>query len=358
MIGRRSHDDAQAFDDAWNGAVPRDEHIAGLVGLADGLREAAVVEPTRQFRTDLRAHLMAEAATALVPRPGAARPAAAPSPVTSTGRRRLAGLTAALVASAGGVSLVASSASAVPGEMLYPIKRTVESVELNLHRDDASRGSFHLAQATERLTEARNLSDKGARDALVADTLDDFSSAALDGSSLLFGDFTDNGNEASVRKVNRFAAAASAALTRLEGVLPDDAGDSFVAASQTVTDLAAEAASLCPSCGSADVQALAKAATGHSSTQPAAKRPAKNDREAVKKSAAAPRPAAPAPSADKPAPAPAPTRPPSTTPAPTTPTRAPSLADITDPLLGGLLGSDTQEGLVPGLLKGLLGGGR
>ncbi|MFI5426788.1 hypothetical protein [Aeromicrobium sp. UC242_57] len=42
-------------------------------------------------------------------------------------------------------------------------------------------------------------------------------------------------------------------------------------------------------------------------------------------------------------------------PAPAATTKAPSLTDITDPLLGGLLGDDEQEGLVPGLLNGLLG---
>ncbi len=31
------------------------------------------------------------------------------------------------------------------------------------------------------------------------------------------------------------------------------------------------------------------------------------------------------------------------------------LGTVTDPLLGGLLGDDDQEGLVPGLLGGLLG---
>jgi hypothetical protein len=44
------------------------------------------------------------------------------------------------------------------------------------------------------------------------------------------------------------------------------------------------------------------------------------------------------------------------TPAPTT--KTPSLRDVTDPIVGGLLGNEEQEGLVPGLLNGLLGGSR
>ena len=46
MIGRRA-DDAQSFDEAWSGRVPRDEQIAELVRFAETLCEAAVAEPTR-----------------------------------------------------------------------------------------------------------------------------------------------------------------------------------------------------------------------------------------------------------------------------------------------------------------------
>jgi hypothetical protein len=353
MIGRRSHDEAQRFADALEGRTPKDDHVADLVRFAESLCEAAVAEPTPTFRDSLRAQLMADAATVLVATPPTPRRPVAVEPASSSARRRLAAATAALVASAGVVGLVASSASAVPGEMLYPVKRSVESAELALHRGDASRGSFQLAQASERLAEARALSSDGRSPDLIAQTLDDFATSAVTGSSKLFDDFSTTGAKKSVQQVNSFAAASSADLSRLSSDMPDGIGDSLAAASAAVTEVAGQAADLCASCDPADIGAL-------SSIAPLAKivpaPAARGDRPAATK----PAPPATQPGTTAPAapltsrsttPAPSPTgAPPATTPTPTSP-----LAPVTDPLLGGLLGDDDQVGLLPGLVNGLLG---
>lgn len=358
MIGRRSHDDAQSFEEAWNGRAPKDEHIADLVRFAEDLCEAAAVEPSAAFRESLRERLMTEAATVLVAAPPAPRSAPVPERTRPSVRRRLASLTAVLVASTGVVTAVASSASAVPGEILYPVKRSVESVELALHRDDASRGSFQLAQATERLAEARALSAKGASDGLIVETLESFTTQATDGSSKLFSDYTDSGKERSIRKVNDFAATASADLTALSDQVPPSADDSLAAANETLSELATQATSLCSACTTADVESLVAAVTGLTRSEPVKKAdPRDGDSSSSSKgsgtdasstgstpkgstgsSTATQAPAVPAPTA--------------------APTRTPSLSDVTDPLLGPLLGNDDQEGLVPGLLNGLLGGGK
>ena len=262
MIGRRA-DDAQSFDEAWSGRAPRDEQIAELVRFAETLCEAAVAEPTPEFRLSLRSALMTEAQTALVPVDAKPRTTSPPHRHSRPVRRRVAGLTAAALASAGVVGLVSSSASAVPGEMLYPVKRSVESVQLALHQGDGSRGSFQLAQASERLAEARELSENpSARtDSLIASTLDDFSSQAEKGSNSLFDDFDNNGKEKSIHKVNDFAAAATTELATLSGVLPDSADDAFKSAAKTISDLAVQASSLCSTCASADAQSLVNAVT-------------------------------------------------------------------------------------------------
>jgi hypothetical protein len=354
MIGRRN-DDAQSFEEAWSGRTPRDEHIADLVRFAENLCEAAAVEPDLAFRDSLRTRLMDEAATSLVKTPRATRPAAAPVHEAHPVRRRLAGLTAALVASAGIVSAVASSASAVPGEILYPVKRGVESVELTLHRSDASRGSFQLAQASERLAEARELTAKGGSESLVVKTLESFSEQATNGSGDLFADFSDSGQEKSIRKVNDFAAAASVDLSALSTQLPTGADDSFTAATEAISDLATQATSLCSACTTADVESLVSAVTDLRKDTPAT-RPEPSKHSDTKDSGSS----APTVSAtgtgstgsttgqDPVVAVP--------TPAPTT--KTPSLRDVTDPIVGGLLGNEEQEGLVPGLLNGLLGGSR
>ncbi|MCW2770480.1 MAG: hypothetical protein JWR27_1913 [Aeromicrobium sp.] len=353
MIGRR-HDDAQSFEEAWSGRTPRDEHIADLVRFAENLCEVAAVEPDAAFRDALRSQLMDQAATTLVKSPRATRPVAAPAHQAHPARRRLAGLTAALVASAGIVTAVASSASAVPGEMLYPVKRSVESVELTLHRSDASRGSFQLAQASERLAEARQLTTKGGSESLVVKTLESFSEQAADGSDNLFSDFSDSGQEKSIRKVNDFAAAASVDLSALSTQLPTGADDSFAAATEAISDLATQATSLCSACTTADVESLVSAVTDLSKDTPATQpEPAKHS---DKKDPGSSTPDTSTGSGSTGTT----NNPASVVPVPTTAptTKTPSLRDVTDPLVGGLLGNEEQEGLVPGLLKGLLGGAR
>jgi hypothetical protein len=360
MIGRRSHDEAQSFDDALSGRAPHDEHVADLVRFAESLCEAAVVEPSAAFRLSLRSQLMTEAATVLVPAPPAP---AAPRVIKTAAparpvRRRVATVTAALVASAGAAGIVASSASAVPGEMLYPVKRSVESVELQLHRDDASRGAFQLAQASERLAEARSLSADGQRSDLIAETLDDFAAAAADGSGKLFTAFNDSGEESRIRKVNDFAATSTVGLSALSSQLPDGVADSFAAATAAVTNLANEATTLCASCEPADVDALVASAKelAEDVETPEAKPPATaNVVPRAQPTPAATAPSTTAPKTSNPRPATVATTPAPSTAAPTTPAKTPSLTTITDPLLGGLLGDDTQPGLIPGLLGGLLG---
>jgi hypothetical protein len=362
MIGRRSNDDAQSFEDALNGATPRDEHVADLVRFAEGLCEAAAIEPSVAFRDSLRVQLMAEAATTLVAMPAEPRHEA-PAPARARSmRRRIATATAALVAAGGGVGMIASSASAVPGDMLYPVKRTVESVELQLHRSDASRGSFQLDRAAERLAEARKLNVDGRSTHLITDTLDDFSSAAEDGSTRLFNEFAATGKETSIRKVNAFVSASSIDLSELSTRLPEGAEESFEAAKAAITDAASEASTLCKSCERADILPLIKTVKELTS-KPDGVTPAPGRRDtpagstptapSQPGSSMAPAPVtSSSPAAPKPATSPAPVAP-----APTPTPKAPSLTDITDPLLGGLLGNDEQVGLVPGLLGGLLGGG-
>lgn len=355
MIGRHSHDDAQAFDDAWNARASADQEIAGLVQLAERLCEAAVAAPSEQFRTDLRTRLMTEAATTLVALPGASKPDPAPARSPHPVRRRVASLAAVLIASTGAVGLVSTSASALPGELLYPVKRSVETVELTWHRSDSSRGTFQLDQASKRLDEARQLSAKNAPASLITEALDSFADSAADGSTKLFSDFTDSGEEQSVRKVNGFVESSTAGLANLSDQLPPSAGDAYAAATDAVGALAAEASSLCITCVSAEVQSLVSAVTDLAKKDPAPRdSAAQPDADEARPAggqgdkpggASTPKPAQPSV-----APPPAPS-----TPTVPVPTRTPSLRDVTDPLIGGLLGDEDQEGLVPGLLNGLLG---
>jgi uncharacterized protein DUF5667 len=56
-----------------------------------------------------------------------------------------------------GGAAVAASGSALPGSLLYPVKRAVEKIDLALHRDPASQARLHLEFAQRRLTELSDL---------------------------------------------------------------------------------------------------------------------------------------------------------------------------------------------------------
>ncbi|MGW0752034.1 DUF5667 domain-containing protein [Streptomyces sp. NPDC002587] len=70
------------------------------------------------------------------------------------------GLTVGVAAGAfSGVA--AASSDALPGDHLYPVKRGVEDLKLGLTDDDSDRGELYLDQASNRLSEARRLMERG-----------------------------------------------------------------------------------------------------------------------------------------------------------------------------------------------------
>lgn len=362
MIRRPGRDDAEAFHEAWTTGAPSTGEVARLVDAAEALCRSAVAEPRPEFRTSLREQLMAEAATVLVATPA---PAVAPARAVAAperphrARRRIAGIAVAAVSSAGVVGMVAGSAQAVPGDVLYPVKRGVENVELAMHRSEESRGTYRLEIASERLREARAVIAEGSptERSQIPALLADFSENAETGSQELFSAYDTDGSDAAVQSVNDFAAVSSLDLSGMAKDVPDDAASAFTEAARIVTGLVGQAEQLCPSCGEVEVGLLtgalapSKDAGSGSSARADDTKPASSSSEREKAAASADSeptvsvPAAPRPSA---------------TARPTTPSPAPSTAGglkaVTDPLLGGLLGDDEQEGLVPGLLNGLLGG--
>ncbi|MDQ1585432.1 MAG: hypothetical protein QOH80_797, partial [Actinomycetota bacterium] len=133
-----------------------------LVRVAATLRPAPL-EPASDFRSELRARLVAETERAVaplvVPQPRTGGTATARPP-------RMRQAVAALVATTlvGGVGVAAASTRAVPGDALYGLKRGIESAELSLARSDMSRGRELLEQADHRLSEAEALAASGSAD--------------------------------------------------------------------------------------------------------------------------------------------------------------------------------------------------
>ena len=344
MIGPRGSKNNESFIAALAGRGPRNSDIQQLVDLAESLCETAV-EPSADFVVKLRAEIMADAATVLVV---TAKPAHVHSrqSVAHPIRRRLAAATAGVLATAGVIGIVASSAQAVPGEMLYPIKRGVESIQLATHRSDDARGSFQLSQATERLAEARALAAEGdtRNTDLVVQSLSDFSDTASSGSEALFSDYASGGYDASINKVNTFATASSTTLSALSANFSPEALAALKAAATTVSDLAAQAAVLCNACAKAELGSLAQTVASIArvpvSINAGPAQPVTTDR---KKATTAPKTSRVAP----------PKLP--SVPLPTTSSSTAGSPDATKPIVGTSPDVKVQEPLVPGLLGALLG---
>ena len=354
MIGPRRSKDDEAFADALEGRGSRNSDVEQLVRFAESLCKAAV-EPSADFVLDLRAELLADAATVLVVTHKPARVEAS-QPVAHRVRKRLAAATAGVLATAGLVGIVASSAQSVPGEMLYPVKRGVESIELVIYRSDADRGSFQLSQATERLAEAQALAAQGdsRHDDLVIQSLSDFTDAASSGSQSLFSDYSNGGGNASIDKVNTFATASSATLSNLFLDISPPTSDAYKTAASTVIDLASRGSALCHSCTRAELTSLARAVapfgqvagSKSSGTEQTVTTKSQQSTSATRGAGTptVPLPDVPLPDVSLP-----------TVPLPTMPTATANITDGTKPLVGALIGAEDQDAGDPGLLGSLLG---
>lgn len=237
----------------WRSRKARLRDEALLVAFAERLCEvSALTEPRAQFRDSLRTTLIMEGSTALM-----ARPVTSGTPATHARRvlpRRRLALATALVASTLGMGGMASaSASALPGDTLYPVKRGIEGVELALKRGDADRGAFRLELAAERLAETSELAQRrDVADTLKAHTLTEYNQQAEDGSEALLLSFKATSDHANIVTLNRFAAAAYDRLTALEGRLSGAAATALESAREQLSSIVEMSVRLCPNCGGID----------------------------------------------------------------------------------------------------------
>ncbi|MFY0406819.1 DUF5667 domain-containing protein [Solicola sp. PLA-1-18] len=359
---------ADALARALDGRPVRDRTLAAetdeLVRVAEAILRAEHPQPDPAFASDLRERLVAEARTSLAVAP---RRVVHVRPVhdgpTAVGHRRGRALVAAVVVAAGSFGLVATSAQALPGETLYPVKRGVERVELATQRGPEGTGQKQLELASERLAEVDALARDGVsgREArLVDDTLADFSSSARAGSVELLGAYRDRGTAVALERVDTFTQDSRRTLTSLEGRLPDTSAASFADATSALSSIVADTTRVCddcvavvPSTGSDDDASAGFAQPAPTAPTPSAPSvaPSGDGDQQVPSVGDLPEVVVPTPSATVPS-----------TPTPTLPRPTDPVGGLTDPLLGGLLGQNpdgtTDSGrpaLVPGLLDGLLG---
>ncbi|MDQ3275309.1 MAG: DUF5667 domain-containing protein, partial [Actinomycetota bacterium] len=233
-----------------------------LLQVAGALRSAGdeAPQPGEHFRADLRERLLAAASTELM----ASRSEHDAWAVRGFGRvpvdadvrgartrRRLVAAASGLVLVGGGAGVASASQHALPGEMLYPIKRALESIELTLAGGPAEEGRVYIEQASSRLDEVQALSADGVTDVelgSVEQSLTEFVVDAEHGGQLLIDAYRDSGDEADLVVLRTFTAESAAELAALADQLPPEVSSLLAEASETVDTIDTQALQVCPEC--------------------------------------------------------------------------------------------------------------
>lgn len=226
----------------------RDAWLADALRLVGELRALPSPEPRPEFTLALRERLLAAADTLLVPSEDTQR---LTLPTRRTARdRRIAAAVGAVAIMGASTSLAVAAQTALPGEMLYPLKRAIENAEAEIRTSPEAKGAVLLASATDRLDEIKALSLGSDLDGgqVMAETLLTFADQATQASELLLDDYAETGHESSIESLNDFTATSMESLAELQGDLPEDARDELRVAVQVLTDIDAAADRACPSC--------------------------------------------------------------------------------------------------------------
>lgn len=244
-----------------------DDRLQRLLDTASTLAAVPVVSPRPEFRDSLRTRLLEAAADELPAQ--ATSPAAAAdgdhtgrarngaavvySPHADRRRRRLVAVATGLVLVGGGTGVAAASEQALPGDMLYPVKRTLESAKVTWAQGADDVGRALLDRAAVRLDEAEALGGSSPSDTDlegVEAALDDFALDASLGGENLLDAYATSGDPDDLQALRDFTAESHQALGELAEVLPPEAQPAVTAADETVVALDGRATKACPDCTS------------------------------------------------------------------------------------------------------------
>ncbi|MGN6575436.1 MAG: DUF5667 domain-containing protein [Nocardioides sp.] len=245
---RRAEEFASAVD-GRSASLPDD--LQQLVGVATALRSHDSLDAARprdDFAAELRSQLMAEAERTLVP--GNA-PLTLPARRRGPRERRLVAAASAVVLLGGSAGMAAAAQQSLPGDPLYPIKRGIERAEAGLSVSSAGKGHDLLSQANDRLDEVHAMlaGDSLTANALVPQTIDDFTAQSQEGAGLLMDSFVETRDPATLVAVHEFTAHGIALLQDLARTAPAQAQDELAGAALALGDIDRAATDLCPTCG-------------------------------------------------------------------------------------------------------------
>ncbi len=241
-----------------------DPELARLLDLVGSLRSTPEVSPRPEFVADLRTRLVAAAEQQTAARTLDDDTIALLTPAQRRGsrERRFATVLGGFAVVAATGSMAVASQGALPGDVLYPMKRAIENARTNLQPDDAAKATTLLGHAEGRLAEVETLSRRDNADAgEISETLQDFSEQTNQASILALDEYSTTGDDSSLDALRDFTADAMDRLDDLSDLVPAGARPALITAAQTVRQVDAAAMQACPTCGDGGVAELPPFAT-------------------------------------------------------------------------------------------------
>ena len=240
-----------------------DARYADFLGIVSALRALPPVHARPEFVSSLREQLMVAAATELVP----AEETRLALPARRPRDRRIAAAVGGFAIVGATTSMAFAAQTALPGDVLYPLKRAIENVESGISSNEGQKGVTMLANAIGRLDEVTALSMEGRLEdtPAIATTLNTFTEQATTASDLLLSDYADTGNQSSISDLRDFTSHSMETLAGLEDLVPTDAHDELLHAAAVLSQIDAEAEQACPTCGGDGITEIPKILAGATS---------------------------------------------------------------------------------------------
>jgi hypothetical protein len=260
--------EAALLQRALEGDALPDTDIRALVAVADAVRELdqAGLSPDADYVASFRERLLDDASEIAI----GGLPGQPDDPRRATVLRmphRALKLVAAVAAS---ILLVATlvglaSRSAVPGDVLYPVKQLIDRAAVALSGSRLDEGRTHLAQAQQHISEARDLLDRGRADPDDVDVaLNAASGSVIAADSILTDVYLTEGRPEAITELADFLTRARPQVDAMDTRIPDPSRPAYerlrtLLAQAEVAALRRVAA--CAECGAAATRAQAALAT-------------------------------------------------------------------------------------------------
>ncbi|MPY79003.1 MAG: hypothetical protein GEV04_11005 [Actinophytocola sp.] len=262
---RRGRDRSNRFARLVDGAETRDEHeFDDELAIVSTLRELGS-QPAidKSGRDRILAAIEAKSAVAVADAddvddetagPVATHTVHSPDTIGQRQKRKaslLAAATAASIVAAGAIGIELSQ-TAIPGDLLYDLKRTTESLALDLTFSDEGRARKHIEIASTRIDELTALVNRDEFDGgVTADEATDYSSLLIDldrsaiiASRVITNKAADNDVHDDLTMLRGWAVLAGDRMATLSSSIPDTVANQFAQSSELVRGIEDRAAAL------------------------------------------------------------------------------------------------------------------